>query len=97
MNDEDRVKLAILGGALVAILGATAVELIRNRIIYKREINQININKDLDLEAIKRTGDAIHKKIDNGEFQGIQTVAPLMKAFNERLAFEKIAVRFEKK
>jgi len=93
---ETTVKLIALAGATVVTVGIIAAGTVRSHIAYKKEMRRIETEKDLDLEAIRRTGDAMQNKISNGEFRGIYSVAPILSAFEERLAFEKIAVREDK-
>lgn len=90
---DTTVEVIAFAGLTVATVGIIALGFVRSHIIYKKDLHQIEIDQNLDMEAIRRTGNAMKNKIDSGEFDGYRSVDSLLHDFNERLAFEKIAIR----
>jgi hypothetical protein len=91
LNNTQKIALGIMIGSAAA-LGYIAVLAFLSDRAYKKERKRIDAEKALDLEAIDLTGKEMKEAIESGHAH-YRSIIDIMRAFDERLAFNKIAVR----
>lgn len=90
--NKNQIRFAFYATAfgVVTVLAIRDIRTIIN--IEKQQRREIVSDKDLNLEAIKRAGDVMSARIDNGEIRSFKELA---EAVQTEVEFQKIAIREE--
>lgn len=88
----NKLKLLIALADLLWSLRKTVKDIRYTRRTESAKRAAIELNKELDLEAIKRAGEAVQARIANGYYRNI---TDLPKALNAEIELQKILVRKE--
>lgn len=92
MTFESKIELAILVATGALTVSVAAVSYARAQREYKKTFAQIELDHELNSEAIRRTQERIRERIWDRS-RPLPSVNDLVREFNEELEFQKIAVR----
>lgn len=88
--NQDNIKLAVYTTASAVVVIAAAKSCIRVHREEQQKRLEIERNKQLDIEAIKRVSPVMEARIEAGE---IRDLPSLIDSFHNEIAFQKIAIR----
>lgn len=86
-------KTAVTAVAGVAAVGVSAANYIRVRREEQAKRAQIEINKNLDMEAIRQASLVMRERMSNAEYYHSHTVVDMLTDLDQEIKFQQIAVR----
>lgn len=91
--NRDNIKLIASATASAVVVVAAVTSSIRVRREEQQKRLEIERNKQLDLEAIRRAGAIEREWLDNADISEVLNLQNVMDRLHNQIAFQKIAIR----
>lgn len=90
---NNNLKTAVTAVVGVAAVGVSATNYLRVRREEQAKRAQIEIDKNLDMEAIRQASIVMRDRMNNAEYFHSHTVTDMLVDLDHEIKFQKIAVR----